>query len=164
KNMFTFIIHLLYININRRLALDLVIFINELPVITMEIKNTLTNQNYRDAIYQYKNDRDPRDLLFQFKRCMAHFALDDNEIYFCTELSGNSSWFLPFKKGFQYGGGNPPNPKGIKTDYLWKEILEKRELTNIIENYAQVLVEVDNETRRKKEKQIFPRYHQWDVV
>lgn len=164
KNIFSVTRQLQYSKINRRLALDLAIFINGLPVITMELKNTLTNQNYRDAIYQYKNDRDPKDLLFQFKRAMAHFALDDNEVYFCTELSGNSSWFLPFNKGFENGGGNPPNPKGVKTDYLWKEILEKRELTNIIENYAQVLVEVDNETMRKKEKQIFPRYHQWDVV
>ena len=164
KNIFSVIRQLQYSKSNRRLALDLAIFINGLPVITMELKNTLTNQNYRDAIYQYKNDRDPKDLLFQFKRCMAHFAVDDNEVYFCTKLSGNSSWFLPLNKGFQNGRGNPPNPSGIKTDYLWKIILEKNELTNIIENYAQLVVEVDEETKKRKEKQIFPRYHQWDVV
>lgn len=164
KNIFSVIRQLQYSKTNRRLALDLGIFINGLPIITMELKNTLTNQNFRDAIYQYKNDRDPQDLLFRFKRCMAHFALDDNEVYFSTELSGDSSWFLPFNKGFGNASGNPPNPKGIKTGYLWRIILEKRELTNIIENYAQVVVEVDNETKRKKEKQIFPRYHQWDLV
>ncbi|HCW03061.1 MAG TPA: DEAD/DEAH box helicase [Clostridium sp.] len=164
KNIFSVTRQLQYSKSNRRLALDLAIFINGLPVITMELKNTLTNQNYKDAIYQYKNDRDPRDPLFQFKRCMAHFAVDDNEVYFCTKLSGDSSWFLPFNKGFQNGGGNPPNPNGIKTDYLWKVILEKEELTNIIENYAQLVVEKDEETKKRKEKQIFPRYHQWDVV
>ena len=164
KNIFSVTRQLQYSKSNRRLALDLAIFINGLPVITMELKNTLTNQNYKDAIYQYKNDRDPRDLLFQFKRCMVHFAVDDNEVYFCTKLSGDSSWFLPFNKGFQNGGGNPPNPNGIKTDYLWKVILEKKELTNIIENYAQLVVEQDEETKKRKEKQIFPRYHQWDVV
>lgn len=164
KNIFSVTRQLQYSKSNRRLALDLAIFINGLPVITMELKNTLTNQNYKDAIYQYKNDRDPRDLLFQFKRCMVHFAVDDNEVYFCTKLSGDSSWFLPFNKGFQNGGGNPPNPNGMKTDYLWKVILEKEELTNIIENYAQLVVEKDEETKKRKEKQIFPRYHQWDVV
>lgn len=164
KNIFSVTRQLQYSKSNRRLALDLAIFINGLPVITMELKNTLTNQNYKDAIYQYKNDRDPRDLLFQFKRCMVHFAVDDNEVHFSTKLSGDSSWFLPFNKGFQNGGGNPPNPNGIKTDYLWKVILEKEELTNIIENYAQLVVEQDEETKKRKEKQIFPRYHQWDVV
>lgn len=164
KNIFSVTRQLQYSKSNRRLALDLAIFINGLPVITMELKNTLTNQNYKDAIYQYKNDRDSKDLLFQFKRCMAHFAVDDNEVYFCTKLSGNSSWFLPLNKGFQNGRGNPPNPSGIKTDYLWKIILEKNELTNIIENYAQLVIEVDEETKKRKEKQIFPRYHQWDVV
>lgn len=164
KNIFSVTRQLQYSKNNRRLALDVAIFINGLPVITMELKNTLTNQNYKDAIYQYKNDRDPKDPLFQFKRCMVHFAVDDNEVYFCTKLSGNSSWFLPFNKGFKNGGGNPPNPQGIKTDYLWKVILKKEELTNIIENYAQLVVEQDEETKKKKEKQIFPRYHQWDVV
>jgi len=164
KNIFSVIRQLQYSKTNRRLALDLAIFVNGLPIITMELKNTLTGQSYKDAIYQYKNDRDPRDPIFQFKRAIAHFALDDNEIYFCTELKGSKSWFLPFNKGYRGGAGNPINENGIKTEYLWKEVLDKHELTNVIENYAQLVVEVDEETKKRKEKQIFPRYHQWVVV
>lgn len=113
---------------------------------------------------QYKTDRDPRELLFSFKRCMVHFAVDDAHVKFCTKLCGKDSWFLPFDKGYNDGAGNPPNPNGIMTDYLWKDILTKEKLTLIIENFAQVVVDVDPETKRKKEKQIFPRYHQLDVV
>lgn len=104
-------------------------------------KNQLTKQNVFDAVEQYKNDRTPDEVLFSFKRCIVHFAVDDNEIRMCTELKGKKSWFLPFNKGFNNGAGNPPNPNGIKTDYLWKEILTKDELSNIIENYAQVIAE-----------------------
>lgn len=164
KNIFSVTRQLQYSKSNRRLALDLAIFINGLPVITMELKNNLTNQNVKDAIYQYKNDRDASDPLFTFKRAIVHFALDENEIEFCTKLSGNSSWFLPFNKGNNGGAGNPPNLIGLRTDYLWKSILSKKELANIIENYAQLVVEEDEVTKRKTYKQIFPRYHQWDVV
>ena len=109
-------------------------------------------------------DRDPRELLFSFKRCMVHFAIDDAQIKFCTKLAGKDSWFLPFNKGYNDGAGNPPNPNGIMTDYLWKDILTKEKLTLIIENYAQVVIDIDPETKKKTEKQIFPRYHQLDVV
>ena len=140
------------------------LFINGLPVITFELKNQLTKQNVDDAVEQYKTDRDPREMLFSFKRCMVHFAVDDARIKFCTKLAGKDSWFLPFDKGYNDGAGNPPNPDGIMTDYLWKDILTKEKLSLIIENYAQVVIEVDEETKKKKEKQIFPRYHQLDVV
>ncbi|MBR3623486.1 MAG: type I restriction endonuclease subunit R [Selenomonadaceae bacterium] len=113
---------------------------------------------------QYKNDRDPKETIFSFKRCMVHFALDDCRIKFCTRLSGRKSWFLPFDKGYNDGAGNPPNPNGIMTDYVWKDILTKKKLTRIIENYAQVIEEVDPETKKKSVKQIFPRYHQLDAV
>lgn len=146
-----------------QLALDLCTFLNGLPIATFELKNRLTKQTVDDAIQQYKRDRDPRELLFQFSRCMVHFALDDQEVHFCTHLQGKDSWFLPFNKGFNDAGGNPPNPVGIKTDYLWKETLSKRGLTDIIENYAQV-VEEEIEKGKKKRTQIFPRYHQLDVV
>ena len=131
---------------------------------TFELKNRLTKQNAEDAVYQYKTDRDSRELLFSFKRCIVHFAVDDNEIKMCTELKGKGSWFLPFNKGHDDGAGNPQNPNGIKTDYLWKQILTKEELANVIQNYAQVIVEVDEDTKKKSEKQIFPRYHQLSVV
>ena len=147
-----------------RLALDLCLFINGLPVCTFELKNNLTKQTVHDAVEQYKRDRDPRELLFQFGRCLVHFALDEQEVRFCTHLKGKASWFLPFNKGYRDGAGNPPNPDGIKTDYLWKEVLAKEGLTDIIENYAQITEEKDERTGRKRRTQIFPRYHQRDVV
>lgn len=148
-----------------RLALDLVIFINGLPVVTFELKNRLTKQNTEDAVNQYMNDRDPKELIFQFKRCAVHFAVDDNEIKMCTRLCGKSSWFLPFNKGNNDGAGNPPNPNGLKTDYLWKEILTKASLSNIIENYSQVVEKIDRKTQKViGETMIFPRYHQLMVV
>ena len=164
KNIFSVTRQLRYSMDATRLALDMCIFINGLPIITFELKNQLTKQNTADAVEQYKNDRDPHEPLFSFKRCMVHFALDDSTIKFCTKLAGKDSWFLPFDKGYNDGAGNPPNPDGVKTDYLWKDILTKKKLTLIIENYAQLIVDVDDETKRKTEKQIFPRYHQLDVV
>src|SRR5208337_4983514 len=145
-------------------ALDLGLFINGLPIATFELKNSLTKQTVEDAVEQYKRDRDPKELLFQFGRCLAHIAVDDSEVRFCTELKGKASWFLPFNKGWNDGAGNPPNPEGIKTDYLWKQTLAKGSLVNIIENYAQVVETVDKKTGKKKREQIFPRYHQLDVV
>ncbi len=164
KNIFSVTRQLRYSQDAGKLALDLCLFINGLPVITFELKNQLTKQNVDDAVQQYKDDRDPREMLFQFKRCMVHLAVDDARIKFCTRLAGKDSWFLPFDKGYNDGAGNPPNPNGLMTDYLWKDILTKEKLTLIIENYAQVVIEVDEETKKKKEKQIFPRYHQLDVV
>ena len=164
KNIFSVTRQLRYSQDAGKLALDLCLFINGLPVITFELKNQLTKQNVDDAVQQYKDDRDPREMLFQFKRCMVHLAVDDARIKFCTRLAGKDSWFLPFDKGYNDGAGNPPNPIGLMTDYLWKDILTKEKLTLIIENYAQVVIEVDEDTKKKKEKQIFPRYHQLDVV
>lgn len=164
KNIFSVTRQLRYSQDAGKLALDLCLFINGLPVITFELKNQLTKQNVDDAVQQYKDDRDPREMLFQFKRCMVHLAVDDARIKFCTRLAGKDSWFLPFDKGYNDGAGNPPNPNGLMTDYLWKDILTKEKLTLIIENYAQVVIEVDENTKKKKEKQIFPRYHQLDVV
>ena len=157
KNIFSVTRQLRYSQDAGKLALDLCVFINGLPVITFELKNQLTKQNTDDAVEQYKTDRDPRDTLFSFKRCMVHFALDDARVKFCTKLCGKDSWFLPFDKGYNDGAGNPPNPDGIMTDYLWKDILTKQKLSRIIENYAQVVEEVDPETKKKSVKQIFPR-------
>jgi type I restriction enzyme R subunit len=95
---------------------------------------------------------------------VAHFAVDENEVWFCTHLAGKASWFLPFNKGWNDGAGNPPNPHGLKTDYLWREILTRDSMTDILENYAQLIVEKDPKTGKKRRRQIFPRYHQLDVV
>ena len=146
------------------LALDLVAFVNGLPVFTFELKNNITKQTFDDAVEQYKRDRDPRELLFQFGRCIAHFAVDDYQVRFCTHLKGKQSWFLPFDKGWNDGAGNPPNPNGLKTDYLWRETLAPPSLANIIENYAQIVTTKNLRTGKKSSAQIFPRYHQLDVV
>lgn len=164
KNIFSVTRQLRYSQDRSKLALDLCIFINGLPVITMELKNSLTGQCTKDAVQQYKDDREPKELLFSFKRCMVHFAVDDHTIEFCTKLAKEDSWFLPFNKGYRDGASNPPNPDGIMTNYLWKDILTKAKLSRIIENYAQVITEEDEETKKKKIKQVFPRYHQLDVV
>ena len=164
KNIFSVTRQLRYSQDAGKLALDVCLFINGLPVITMELKNQLTKQNTENAVRQYKEDRDFHDILFSFKRCMVHFAVDDATIQFCTKLAGKDSWFLPFNKGYDDGAGNPPNPDGLMTDYLWKDILTKGKLSKIIENYAQVIEEVDEETKKKSVKQIWPRYHQLDCV
>lgn len=164
KNIFSVTRQLRYAIDASKLALDLCLFINGLPVITIELKNHFTGQTTADAVEQYKKDRNPRELLFSFKRCIVHFAVDDQTVQFCTKLCGKASWFLPFNKGYRDGAGNPPNPEGIMTDYLWKDILTKTKLSRIIENYVQVVVEENPETRKKSVKQIWPRYHQLDCV
>ena len=164
KNIFSVTRQLRYSIDASKLALDLCLFINGLPVVTIELKNHFTGQSTADAVEQYKEDRDPRDTLFSFKRCMVHFAVDDQTVMFCTKLAGKGSWFLPFNKGYNDGAGNPPNPDGIMTDYLWKDILTKWKLSRIIENYAQVVVDEDSDTKKKTVKQIWPRYHQLDCV
>ena len=120
-----------------RRALDLCLLINGLPFSTFELKNSLTKQTVEDAIERYRRDRDPRERLFEFGRCVVHFAVDDAEVRMCTELRGKGSWFLPFNKGWNDGAGNPPNPAG---------------LTNILENYAQIVEEKSPKTGRKKRK------------
>jgi type I restriction enzyme, R subunit len=147
-----------------RRALDLCLFINGLPITTFELKNSLTKQTVEDAIEQYRRDRDPREKLFEFGRCMVHLALDDHEVRMCTHLKAKGSWFLPLNQGWNDGAGNPPNPSGLKTDYLWKKILIPQGITDIIENYAQIVEEKNEKTGKKRLKQVFPRYHQLDVV
>lgn len=164
KNRFSVTRQLRYSREETQLSLDLGLFINGLPVATFELKNSLTKQTVEDAVQQYRKDRDPRELLFQFGRCLVHFAVDDSEVRFCTHLKGKESWFLPFNIGWNDGAGNPPNPRGLKTDYLWKDILSKTSLTNIIENYAQVVEIKDEKTGKTKKNQIFPRFHQLQVV
>jgi type I restriction enzyme R subunit len=168
QNRFSITRQLHFSRENKR-SLDLCAFINGLPVITFELKNSLTKQTVEDAIEQYQRDRDPRETLFQFGRCVVHFAVDDHKVAMCTALKGKGgvakdSWFLPFNLGWNDGAGNPPNPEGLKTDYLWKRILTPERLTEILENYAQIVEEENPKTGNIKRVQIFPRYHQLDVV
>ena len=168
-NVFS-VIRQVYYSTKNKNSLDMVVFINGLPVITFELKNELTKQNVQHAIKQYKTDRDPNEELFRLGRIIVNFAVDSEEVWMCTKLNGESSYFLPFNKGNENGAGNPPNG-GIKTNYLWKEILTKNSLTDIIQNFAQLISEEKEYTdekgkkRTKKEnKLIFPRYHQLSAV
>ena len=163
-NRFTVTRQLRYSKDETQLALDIGLFINGLPVFTFELKNSLTKQTVSDAVEQFKRDRNPKEKLFELGRCIAHFAVDESEVRFCTHLKGKASWFLPFNLGWNDGAGNPPNPDGIKTDYLWREVLSRKSLTNILENYAQVVVTKDAKSNQKRRTQTWPRYHQLDVV
>lgn len=163
-NKFSVIRQLHYSKDNTLLSIDVVLFVNGLPVVTMELKNQITVQNTADALRQYRTDRDPKDLLFMHKRCAVHFAVDDVDIQMCTKLCGAESWFLPFNKGVNDGAGNPVNPNGLRTSYLWEDILTKARFSDILEHYAQVAIEEDPETKKKTEKTIWPRYHQLECV
>ena len=165
KNIFCVIRQLHYSKTFTNLSLDVAVFLNGMPLITFELKNQFTGQNVNNAIKQYRTDRDPKDLIFIPKRCAVHFAVDDEQVMMCTELKGDSSWFLPFNKGVDGSAGNPVNTIGLKTAYLWEEILTKHSLSDIVENYAQVIKIYDENTGRlKSEKCIWPRYHQLDAV
>ena len=164
QNRFSVTRQLRYSRDETQRALDIGLFINGLPIATFELKNSLTKQTVEDAVEQYKRDRDPREKLFEFGRCVAHFAVDEHEVRFCTHLKGKASWFLPFNQGWNDGAGNPPNPDGLKTEYFWTRIITRNGLTNILENYAQVVETKDEKTGKKRKEQIWPRYHQLDVV
>ena len=164
QNRFSVTRQLRYSRDHAQRALDMALFINGLPVFTIELKNSFTRQKVTDAVEQYRRDRNPREPLFQLGRCVAHFAVDDEQVYFCTHLKGKASWFLPFNRGWQQGAGNPPNPDGLKTDYLWRHVLTCQSVANILENYAQVVTAKDGKTGRTKKAQIWPRYHQLEMV
>lgn len=167
SNIFGVIRQLQYSKQNTN-AIDVVIFVNGLPYATFELKNHYTGQTTDNAISQYQTDRDPNELLLKFKRCAVHMAVDDNQIFFCTCLKGKDSWFLPFNKGVNDGAGNPVVPNDTMTSYLWKEVLTKTSLSDIIENFAQITIREEKKkgkkTGKKIETVIWPRYHQLDVV
>lgn len=175
KNIFC-VTRQLYYSKEKTDSIDVYISLNGLPIMTMELKNHYTGQTVENAIKQYKEDRDPKAdpmaLILQKRRCAVHFAVDDDDIMMCTELKGNASWFLPFNKGVNGGAGNPVSPNGVRTAYLWEDVLGKRSLSNILENYAQITFkekEVKNKKTGKREKKtiesiIWPRYHQLDCV
>ena len=148
-------------------SVDLVLSLNGLPVATLELKNRFTGQNTAHAKKQYAVTRDNRELLFAFKkRALVHFAVDDEEVYMATRIDGSKTYWLPFNKGDNYGAGNPLNPAGYRTDYLWHDILAKKSWLEIIGRFIHLQTETfEFEGRtRKKEKMIFPRFHQLDVV
>lgn len=148
-------------------SLDLVLSLNGIPVATAELKTPFTNQTVEHAKRQYKKDRDPRDPIFRFKeRALVHFAVDPDEVYMATRLAGSRTFFLPFNKGNGRGAGNPPNPDGYRTDYLWKDIWTRDRWLEIIQRFIHLEVKekVEGGKKTRKETIIFPRYHQLDAV
>jgi type I restriction enzyme R subunit len=148
-------------------SLDVVLSLNGIPIATLELKNPMTGQNVGHAIAQYKNDRDPAELLFRFKqRSLVHFAVDTDEVHMTTRLEGQKTRFLPFNKGDGTGKGNPLNPNGHKTAYLWENILSRHSLLDILGQFIHLQVDerVLGGQLVKTETMIFPRYHQLDCV
>lgn len=143
-------------------SVDTVLFVNGIPVVTLELKNQLTGQTYRNAIDQYKRSRPASEVLFGLnRRAVVHFAVDTDEVWMTTKLAGMDTVFLPFNRGFDNGAGNPPVPGKYKTSYLWEEVLAKDSLLDILHRFVQF---IPHENDRRKDKLIFPRYHQLDAV
>ncbi len=148
-------------------SIDMVIFLNGLPIFTIELKNQLTGQSVTNALRQYKTDRDPNEPLLQFKRALTHFAVDTDEVYMTTKLEGLKTFFLPFNKGNEMSAGNPPAKNKYKTEYVWEDIWTKDTVLEIVSRFLCLQKEekIDaNGKKRVEEKLIFPRYHQLDAV
>ncbi len=163
ENIFSSTRQVRYSLANTLEEIDLVLFINGLPFATLELKNPWTGQTARyHGQKQYRNDRDIAQSLMQFGRCLVHMAVDTDEVYMTTKLAGKRTVFLPFNKGFNFGTGNPPNPNGHKTSYLWEEVFSKESIASIIQHF----VRLDASAKRSLNKRtlFFPRYHQLDVV
>jgi type I restriction enzyme R subunit len=166
KNRLTVIRQLKYSKKNEK-SIDIVLFVNGLPVVTMELKNALTGQYLHHAIKQYIQDRDPKEPLLEFKRCLVHFAVSTEQVSMCTELKGRSTYFLPFNKALVNQDDND-----YATSYLWKDVLRKDSLLDLIQNYVNLQVNkdkyYDNQTKALREKEkpvlIFPRFHQRRAV
>jgi type I restriction enzyme R subunit len=167
QNRFTVVRQLHYSTKNNN-SLDMGLFVNGIPIITMELKNQLTGQDIKNSENQYKYDREPSEPLFQFKRVLVHFCCDNDRVSMTTRLMGGNTKFLPYNKGIE----NPINPNGLKTAYLWEEILTPSSLLDIMENFVHISVETDKEydpskgtvVEKKKELLVFPRFHQLDCI
>ena len=142
-------------------SLDMGIFLNGLPIFTIELKNQISGQNISHAIKQYQNTRDPKEPLFRFKRCLAHFAVDNDHVYVATELAGAKTQFLPFNQGYDGGAGNPPCKTGYATGYLWMDVWQKPRILDLIQRFIRVVDVLDDKGKPTKiQRQIFPRFHQ----
>jgi type I restriction enzyme R subunit len=167
SNQFTVVRQLHYSNQNEN-SIDMVLFLNGLPIVTMELKNQLTGQNVKHSENQYRNDRDPKEPLLNFKRCMVHFCVDNNKVSMTTRLAGPKTFFLPYNRDLE----NPLVDQGYRTKYLWEEILPPSSLLDILENFVHVSKEKEfffNDKTQKidskvKELLVFPRYHQLDLI
>ncbi|MCR4402783.1 MAG: type I restriction endonuclease [Firmicutes bacterium] len=166
-NIFSVVRQLRYSTKNEK-SIDLVLFLNGIPVFTAELKNLLTGQTVEDAMRQYKTDRDPREPLFAYGRCLAHFAVDPDLVYVTTHLQGTKTRFLPFNQGRFGGAGNPPVPPtraGYATSYLWDETWARDSVLDLIRQFIHEVEEEDEKGRKNgRSFLIFPRYHQLDCV
>jgi type I restriction enzyme R subunit len=157
----------IYYSTKNKNSVDVLLSLNGIPVATLELKNQFTGQNVGNALKQYSTTRDNREILFAFKkRCLVHFAVDQDEVFMTTKLDGSKTYWLPFNKGANNGKGNPQNPDGYRTAYLWENILQKDSWMEIIQRFVHLQteeIEVEGKIY-KKEKLIFPRYHQLDAV
>ncbi len=157
----------IYYSKDNKNSIDVLLSLNGIPVATLELKNQFTGQNVSNALKQYSTTRDNREILFAFKkRALVHFAVDQDEVFMTTRLDGSKTFWLPFNKGHNEGKGNPPNPGGYRTAYLWENILEKDSWMEIIQRFIHLQTEeIEAEGRiYRKERLIFPRYHQLDAV
>jgi type I restriction enzyme R subunit len=163
-NIFSVIRQVKYSERNEN-SIDLALFLNGIPIFTAELKNPLTGHNVQDAITQYRTQRDPREPLFKFGRCLAHFAVDPDLVYVTTHLQGSKTRFLPFNQGWDRGAGNPPVREGYATSYLWSQIWARDSVLELIRHFIHI-VDVEDDRGRKTGEQwlIFPRYHQLDAV
>lgn len=167
KNRLSIVRQLQYSKRNNN-EIDIVLFINGIPVVTLELKNALTGQNHHNAIKQYMKDRNPKGEVFlEFKRCLVHFAVGTEKVFMTTELKGNSTFFLPFNKDLEN-----TNENGFDTAYLWEDVLRKDSLLDLIQNYINIQVDKENYYDEKTKalkvktstKLLFPRFHQRRVV
>ena len=148
-------------------SIDMAIFLNGLPIFTVELKNQLTGQSVIDSIQQYRTDRDPKEKLLTFRRCLVHFAVDTVQVFMTTELKGLRTRFLPFNKGDRASAGNPVVEGKYKTHYLWESIWSKDNVLGLVGDFVQLYTEEfedEHGKQRKETKLIFPRYHQFDTV
>jgi type I restriction enzyme R subunit len=166
KNQFTVVRQVRYSKKNEN-SIDIVLFLNGIPIITMELKNSLTGQFVENAIKQYRKDRDSREPMLQFRRCLVHFAVGNEKVFMTTRLQNGKTRFLPFNKDTE----NPVNPSGHKTAYLWEDVLQPDTLLSLIANYLHLQKDIIKVYKKghgvvehEKEVFIFPRYHQFDAV
>ena len=166
-----------YYSSDTKKSVDMVLVLNGIPVFAFELKNQYTGQTADNAKTQWMFDRDPREICFQFnKRILGFFAVDHTEVWMTTQLAGKDTFFLPFNQGSSGAGrdggkGNPANPNGYPTAYLWEKIFQKDSMMDILQKFIHLQVTEEKKLRPdgsekviKKKRLIFPRYHQLDVV
>ncbi|MBU2610547.1 MAG: DEAD/DEAH box helicase family protein, partial [Chloroflexi bacterium] len=163
-NIFSVVRQLKYSEKNEN-SLDTALFLNGLPIFTVELKNPLTGQSVQNAIRQYRQVRDPREPLFAFRRCLAHFAVDPDLVFFTTKLEGANTRFIPFNRGDNNGPGNAHSWNGFATAFLWEQVWARDSVLNLTQYFVHEFEEEDDDGKKTGEKKlIFPRYHQLDSV